>query len=257
MAQAWSVPDLPLELIAKVAAYVADSTLPAFCSVSPAYMIGASGTVSARVLELARSSKDVKPGDNNPAWTNGFEPPPAVVCRRLPTIVRVDLTTASLDKIGPGCFKDCTQLKSVLLPLGLKHVGIRAFSGCFALEAADLPSGLKIIDGDAFCCCKSLRTISLPSSVTIVYDGAFSGCESLESVMLSEGLERLTGTTFYDCTSLLTVTLPTSLVQLGSMVFCGCRALRDVTFAAPSKVKEIGGHAFMLLKLASRSWHGV
>ena len=101
----WGAGDMPAELLEKIAACVLNEELATFCAVSHAYSAGASAVVYARILNLVLLANDMQPGHNNPAWTSSFAPPPPVVSVRLPNLVRVDLSAASLDKIGHGCFR--------------------------------------------------------------------------------------------------------------------------------------------------------
>lgn len=85
-------------------------------------------------------------------------------------------TVISLDA---GCFEDCTDLTSVILPSSLQAIGEDAFAGC-----------------------TSLRGIEIPESVVFIGEGAFSGCTALEAICAYEGIQQIGAGAFSGCTKL-------------------------------------------------------
>ena len=63
-------------------------------------------------------------------------------------------------EINERTFKDCTQLREVVLNEGLKKIGVLAFDGCELLESITLPSTVTDI-GNAFCDCTKLREVAI------------------------------------------------------------------------------------------------
>lgn len=103
-----------------------------------------------------------------------------------------------------GIFKDCTKLKFV-----------------------NLPSGIKMLDGSIFEGCTSLSQITLPESVEKVDVAAFKNCTSLRSINLSN-VKNIEAFAFQNCTSIEELKLPAGLENLGQGAFQGCKSLRNI-----------------------------
>ena len=66
-----------------------------------------------------------------------------------------------LVKISERCFKGCSSLDGIILPIGTKYIGLDAFADCSSLSRIALPLELSVIeDADAFGGCTSLSEIS-------------------------------------------------------------------------------------------------
>ena len=78
--------------------------------------------------------------------------------------------------IGDYAFYNCSQLKSVTIPNGVKQIGACAFQGCPIEGTLRIPDGVLTIGNNAFDTAgKSGKTIVyLPSSVTGIGTGAFN-----------------------------------------------------------------------------------
>jgi hypothetical protein len=77
-----------------------------------------------------------------------------------------------LKTIGNGAFKNCVNLKSIVIPNSVEAIDSDiedgTFSGCTALESVTLPSNLKSIQGGTFQFCTSLKELVIPASVTYI-----------------------------------------------------------------------------------------
>ena len=96
-------------------------------------------------------------------------------------VLRVPETVAgeTVTQIGPGCFRDCAELTTILLPDTVTVIGREAFAGCSELRGLYLPDGTETIGPDAFAGCIAMESIYVPSSILEVSDGAFEDCVSL------------------------------------------------------------------------------
>lgn len=81
--------------------------------------------------------------------------------------------------IGPGCFRDCAELTTILLPETILAIDANAFSGCSKLRGLYIPEGVKSIGQDAFAGCTDLEAIYIPGSVQSIAEHAFDDCASL------------------------------------------------------------------------------
>ncbi|MBQ8853174.1 MAG: leucine-rich repeat protein [Alistipes sp.] len=97
------------------------------------------------------------------------------------------LTTVGRDK-GEEPFLNCANLKSVVLPNGLKTIGYGAFSLCSGLESVTIPETVTYIKSGAFYDCDKLTAIALPSGLLRIDDNAFFSCDLVESVTIPDSV---------------------------------------------------------------------
>ena len=96
-------------------------------------------------------------------------------------VLRVPETVAgeTVTEIGPGCFRDCAELTTILLPDTVTVIGKEAFAGCTGLRGLYLPAGTETIGPDAFAGCIAMESIYVPGTIWEVAEGAFEDCVSL------------------------------------------------------------------------------
>ena len=85
----------------------------------------------------------------------------------------------AVTKLDSGCFRDCTELTTIILPEALTAIGDDAFSGCSRLRGLYLPQGMETIGENAFAGCIVLEAICIPSTVSSIAAGVFDDCASL------------------------------------------------------------------------------
>ena len=78
--------------------------------------------------------------------------------------------------IGGEAFYNCTELKSVIIPYGVKEIRTNAFYGCSGLQSVSIPGSVEFIGGYAFLGCTALTSITFPEGVTDIGDYAFLYC---------------------------------------------------------------------------------
>ena len=93
----------------------------------------------------------------------------------VPGTVNGETVTA----IAPGCFRDCADLTTILLPDTVTDIGSEAFAGCTELLGLYLPVGAETIGTGAFAGCISMESVYIPSSVTEIAPGCFDDCAAL------------------------------------------------------------------------------
>lgn len=84
--------------------------------------------------------------------------------------------------LAPGCFRDCSDLTTIILPETLTAIGAEAFSGCAKLRGLYLPEGMDSIGKDAFAGCAAMEAICIPTTVTTIAAGAFDDCAGLRYI---------------------------------------------------------------------------
>ena len=138
-------------------------------------------------------------------------------------------------------FGNCDNLKTVILPSGLKKIGSQAFSICEKLENITFPDGLEVIEDGAFSSCLSLKTVILPDSVKEIGESAFFRCTNLTSVVLPKNLTEISSDLFDYCISLSHIELPDSIREIGDLAFDQC-CLTSIKL--PTRLEYIGESAF-------------
>lgn len=112
----------------------------------------------------------------------------------------------AVNAVGEGAFSNCSKLKSVVLPKGLKELKNSLFSGCSALEKISIPDSVKTLGNGVFSGCAALKEVKIPGEVTVIPKNAFSGCTSLESVSIPASVTAINEAAFDKCTALKNVT---------------------------------------------------
>lgn len=94
------------------------------------------------------------------------------------------------EKIGKEAFYHCYNLKSIIIPEGIKEIEKDAFNGCSGLESIALPGTLVKIDS-AFVGLHMLVELIIPEGVE--YLGSVGGCDTLRRVVLPSTLKSMNG----------------------------------------------------------------
>lgn len=142
--------------------------------------------------------------------------------------------------IGWGVFEGL-QIKSVVIPNGVREMSGDVFKNCTALTSVKIPNSLAKIGFGAFWGCTALKSVTLPDGIKEIEDLAFNNCTSLASVTLPASLTRISGCAFADCTALKSITIPKSVESI-LHAFGGCPALKSVTIL--NDKTHIGTDAF-------------
>lgn len=86
--------------------------------------------------------------------------------------------------VGKGLLKGKTEVRSLVVPEGVKTIEDEAFRGMTSLESVSLPQSLKRIGRFALADCASIKSIVVPGETTYIGVSAFSGCNALEEIEL-------------------------------------------------------------------------
>lgn len=129
----------------------------------------------------------------------------------------------TLEVIDNG-FVNCTSLKSIKLPDGLKEIRGETFINV-PLKEIEIPSSIVKLN-TAFKA-TALKRVVIPKNVRIL-QGTFTMCRKLEEVVFEDGLIELQYDAFYGCDKLRKISLPDSLHKIGDYAFAGCKNLTDI-----------------------------
>ena len=110
--------------------------------------------------------------------------------------------------ISIGTFEGCTSLTDVRLPKTLTEIPCRMFKNCTSLKSVVIPDGVESLGAYAFCGCESLENINLPIGLKSIDDGCFAECNSLKSLTVPGGVERMGTVMLTGCKSLESLSLP-------------------------------------------------
>jgi hypothetical protein len=134
-------------------------------------------------------------------------------------------------------------LQKISIPSTVESLGDFCFQGCGALHEVWFGTGsqLRAIGEGAFQFCAALKQITLPSTVETIRKNCFAFCKRLLAIELSPSskLARIESRAFANCSCLRSFAVPASVVFIGTECFLYCPALVDLTFEAPSNLKEL------------------
>ena len=148
----------------------------------------------------------------------------------------------SVTSIGESAFNGCSGLKSLTIPNSVTSIGESAFENCSGLKSLTIPNSVTSIGDNTFRDCSGLTTVTIPNSVTSIGNDAFSGCSGLTSLTIPNSVSSIGNYAFQYCSGLTSMTIPNSVTSIGDYVFSGCSSLTTLTI--PNSVTSIGNSAF-------------
>lgn len=156
----------------------------------------------------------------------------------------------NLDRIPLG-FLYGNPIEKIVLPSNILTILFAAFKDCTQLKSVVIDSLEGPIFDEAFAGCVNLQHVEMKKCTDIGFK-AFAGCSSLEQIEIPSGIVAIGDSAFANCSNLKEVSLPNSLVRLGSNfnffwgygkivgnVFAGCFSLRKVKMNAPNPIINI------------------
>ena len=110
--------------------------------------------------------------------------------REVPIDVTHVRLHSSVTEVEYEAFRNCTQLREVVLNEGLQRIGEGAFWGCDRLTKVVFNEGLQMIGDMAFFHCSALESITFPSTVTEIGMNSFSSCNSLKEFVINDRVSK-------------------------------------------------------------------
>lgn len=113
-------------------------------------------------------------------------------------------------RIGSDAFKNCTNLKSVVIADNVEYIGSHAFQNCTSLTEIKFPKSIDYIDYAAFDGCTNLQKIEGIFPSYGVWEYTFRNCKKLESLVLPANVTSIDATAFEGCENLTLTVMPGS-----------------------------------------------
>jgi len=195
-------------------------------------------------------------------------------------LVRIDLSSATIEQIPAKAFAGCDKLLDLKLPNSVKIIGNEAFLNCTGLANLLLPEYLEELSVSALNGCTGLTSLQLPVTLSrgLGFGTLATGCKKLTQILVAEGNSAYSSIdgvlfskdgsllvrypagkietsytvpatvaeigfgAFEDAVRLSTVQLPDGLKTIRDGAFRGCNALR--TIQIPPLVTSIGAMVF-------------
>ena len=127
---------------------------------------------------------------------DGSENPISILSIKSPNVVPVihdeafksckKLTKVELDckVVGLSAFKDCSELRTVMLKDHLYWIRKEAFSNCSRLESVLLSTTLTSIEDSIFHNSTNIREVSIPNNVKNYFMNQLSECTQIQTIYL-------------------------------------------------------------------------
>ncbi|MBQ7760946.1 MAG: leucine-rich repeat domain-containing protein [Clostridia bacterium] len=202
-------------------------------------------------------------------------------CEDVDLVIPKAYNNLPVKDIKYRAFKDCTNIKSIMMPNGVTSIGESAFSGCSDLKSVTISESVTSIGNYAFYRCSAIDEINFNAiqlssigysnyvfceagskdgikfnvgkNVTCIPSFLFTpqrtGEEDSFAVNVTEVnfednsvCESIGNYSFSNCTGLVEIELPSSITKIGNSAFFNCTGLTEITL--PENITEIGQQAF-------------
>lgn len=130
-----------------------------------------------------------------------------------------------------GAFYGLENLKTVVLPDGIKNISYLCFSGCKSLENINIPNSVRSIGASAFSSCGSLKEITIPEGVISIESSAFHGCTSINNITIPKSVTTIGKKAFNGWTADQTINVYFSEGEMGTDWLEGCSATINYNYS--------------------------
>ena len=140
----------------------------------------------------------------------------------IPASVSYNGKSYTVTGIDQATFKECYELKNVVIGNSVMTIGDEAFAYCGELKSVNIPKYVNYIGNQAFTECYSLTSIDIPNSVTYLGNWVFYCCSSLTNVTIGNSVRSIRVMAFAGCSSLTSITIGKSVSEIYNDAFSGC-----------------------------------
>jgi len=140
--------------------------------------------------------------------------------------------------------KDNLVLPTHFLGKPIVEIAFSVEGKCENVKTILIPEGVKAICGQSFAFFCSLESLEIPDSVEKIYSCAFEGCEKLKYIKLPKNIKFIAGGLFHSCRSLETIEIPSRVCIIEDEAFRGCENLKSLFI--PKSVEKIGEDVFFI-----------
>ncbi|MBQ4423010.1 MAG: leucine-rich repeat protein [Clostridia bacterium] len=137
-----------------------------------------------------------------------------------------------------NAFRNCTRLKSFVIPESVRAIGDNAFYGCTGLQSITIGNGVTSIGSYAFYGCTGLTSVTIGEGVISIGERVFYGCRGLSEITIPDSVTSIGGEAFYSCTGLTEITIGNGVTSIGLYAFSGCSNLSDVFYHGTLGLRE-------------------
>lgn len=123
----------------------------------------------------------------------------------------------TLTGIRDGAFKNCKQLKSIVLPIK-SALFDNVFEGCSALNELQFQGDGAIVAGRKSFMGTSIESVTLPKGTRVITEEMFFGCKHLKTAFLNDGILRIFSRAFSH-TSIEQLVIPETVEQIEISAF--------------------------------------
>lgn len=141
--------------------------------------------------------------------------------------------------IAREAFRDCGNLKEVIIEEGITEIAENAFFNCVNLENIEIPSTVKKIGTNAV---KNTawQKNKASSEYIIVNDILIEANTVKETYIIPDGVKRIASGVFYSNNRVQKIILPSGVECIESYAFAGCGELSGINIPDSVKVIEYG-----------------
>lgn len=148
--------------------------------------------------------------------------------------------------IAREAFRDCSNLKEVIIEEGITEIAENAFFNCTNLENIQIPSSVKKIGTNAV---KNTawQKNKASSEYIIVNDILIEINTVKEAYIIPDGVKRIASGIFYSNNKVQKITLPSGIEYIEAYAFAGCGELSEINIPDSVKVIEYGAFSGCIL----------
>ena len=184
-----------------------------------------------------------------------------------------------LTELEEHAFKNCSNLKYIVLPKQLTTINSYAFEGCSSLKSIKLSEAITEL-GDFIFLNSGLESIEFSATVSKLPIGTFKNCGNLRNVSFSSAAIQVIGGepvlnnggfsderygnrcessngAFYGCSSLTDLKLPSTIITIEEGAFWGCSSLKNINLHELTNLETIeGGRYYFSTNISTRFYCG-